>query len=125
MRVASRGVEKAGVDPMKADLAERRYREENGIIDEERVNFPDGIYRNVRERPLFILHYVKATPPKGKENLEEVNLIPQAPVAWGMSLPVSSRPQERVEYVVNTIRYKELFGEEDEDDDQEQIHDDI
>ena len=83
MRVASRGVEKAGVDPMKADLAERRYREENGIIDEERVNFPDGIYRNVRERPLFILHYVKATPPKGKENLEEVNLIPQAPVvAW-------------------------------------------
>ena len=42
-----------------------------------------------------------------------------------MSLPVSSRPQERVEYVVNTIRYQELFGEEDEDDDQEQIHDEI
>ena len=32
-----------------------------------------------------------------------------------MSLPVSSSPAERVEYVVNTVQYRELFGEEDED----------
>lgn len=120
MRVASRGIEKAGVDPAKADAAEARYREEKGKADGERVNFPDSIYRRERDRGLFILHYVKAKAPDGKEGAKEVGLIPDDPVvAWGISLPVSSRPAERVEYVVNTVRYKELFGEEDEDDDQE------
>ena len=120
MRVASRGIEKAGVDPAKAEAAEARYREEKGKADGERVNYPDSIYRRERDRGLFILHFVKAKAPDGKEDAEEVGLIPADPVvAWGISLPVSSRPAERVEYVVNTVRYQELFGEEDEDDDQE------
>ncbi len=120
MRVASRGIEKAGVDPVKADAAEARYREEKGKADGDRVNYPDSIYRRERDRGLFILHFVKAKAPKGKENAREASLIPDDPVvAWGISLPVSSRPAERVEYVVNTVRYQELFGEEDEDEDQE------
>ena len=120
MRVASRGIEKAGVDPEKADAAEARYREEKGKADGERVNYPDSIYRRERDRGLLILHFVKAKAPDGKEDAKEVDLIPADPVvAWGISLPVSSRPAERVEYVVNTVRYQELFGEEDEDDDQE------
>ena len=120
MRVASRGIEKAGVDPARADAAEARYREEKGKADGERVNYPDSIYRRERDRGLFILHFVKAKAPDGKEDAKEVSLIPDDPVvAWGISLPVSSRPAERVEYVVNTVRYQELFGEEDEDDDQE------
>lgn len=120
MRVASRGIERAGVAPARADAAEAHYREEKGKVDGERVNYPDSIYRRERDRGLFILHFVKAKAPDGKEDAKEVDLIPTAPVvAWGISLPVSSRPAERVEYVVNTIRYQELFGEEDEDDDQE------
>lgn len=120
MRVASRGIEKAGVDPARADEAEARYREERGKADTERVNYPDSIYRRERDRGLFILHFVQAKAPDGREDAKEVELIPADPVvAWGISLPVSSRPAERVEYVVNTVRYQELFGEEDEDDDQE------
>lgn len=120
MRVASRGIEKAGVDPARAEAAESRYREENGKADGERVNYPDSIYRRERDRGLFILHFVKAKAPDGKEDAKQVDLIPADPVvAWGISLPVSSRPAERVEYVVNTVRYRELFGEEDEDEDQE------
>lgn len=120
MRVASRGIEKAGVDPGRADAAEARYREEKGKADGERVNYPDSIYRRERDRGLFILHFVKAKAPDGKEDAKEVSLIPDDPVvAWGISLPVSSRPAERVEYVVNTVRYQELFGDDDEDDDQE------
>ncbi len=123
MRVASRGIEKAGVDPARADEAEARYREEKAKADTERVNYPDSIYRRERERGLFILHFLKAKTPDGHENATEAKLIPADPVvAWGISLPVSSRPAERVEYVVNTVRYKELFGEEDEDDDQEAAH---
>ncbi len=120
MRVASRGIEKAGVDPDVAADAEARYREEKGRSDGERVNYPDSIYRRARDCGLFILHLVKAKAPDGKEDAEDVDLIPSTPVvAWGISLPVSARPAERVEYVVNTVRYQELFGEEDEDDDQE------
>jgi hypothetical protein len=120
MRVASRGIEKAGVDPERADAAEARYRKDKGKADGERVNYPDSIYRRERDRGLLILHFVKAKAPDGKEDAKEVDLIPADPVvAWGVSLPVSSRPAERVEYVVNTVRYQELFGEEDEDDDQE------
>lgn len=120
MRVASRGIEKAGVDLVRAEAAELRYREKIATADGKRVNYPDSIYRRERDRGLFILHFVKATPPAGKENAKESSLIPTNPVvAWGISLPESSRPTERVDYVVNTVRYRELFGEEDEDEDQE------
>ena len=120
MRVASRGIEKAGVDTAKAAAAEKRYREDKNKTVGEQVNYPDSIYRRERDRGLFILHFVQAKAPDGKEAAKGVELIPSEPVAaWGISLPVSSRPAERVEYVVNTVRYQELFGEEDEDDDQE------
>ncbi|MDA8542735.1 Z1 domain-containing protein [Rhodobacteraceae bacterium] len=120
MRVASRGIEKAGVDPVRAEAAEARYKEKNGKADGERVNYPDSIYRRERNRGLFVLHFVKAKRPDGKEDGKQVDLIPAEPVvAWGISLPVSSRPAERVEYVVNSVRYRELFGDEDIDEEQE------
>lgn len=120
MRIASRGIEKAAVDPAKAKTAEEQYRADKSKSAKERVNYPDSIYRRQRDRGLFILHYVQATPPEEKIGTEGCELIPKEPVvAWGISLPVSERPGERVEYVVNTTRYKELFGEDDEDEDQE------
>lgn len=120
MRLASRGIEKAGVAPEKAEQAETEYRKSKNKEPNENVNFPDNIYRVSRDRGLFILHLVKAKAPTGKENDKNVDLIPSQPViGWGISLPVSARPAERVEYVVNTVRYKELFGEADEDEDQE------
>ena len=117
MRVASRGVEKAGVDPAKAAAAEMKYRQDKGKSDGDQVNYPDSIYRRQRDRGLFILHFVRATSPVGKKHATGTELIPSAPVvAWGISLPASSRRDERVEYVVNPVRYQELFGEEDDDD---------
>jgi len=122
MRVASRGIEKAGVDSEKAEIAEKIYREERNKSEGERVNYPDSIYRRARDRGLFILHLIRAKAPDGKENAEHVDLLPtDTVVAWGISLPISKRPAERVEYVVNPVRYKELFGDEDEDDDQEEV----
>lgn len=120
MRVASRGIEKAGVDTGKAAIAEQLYRDERGMGEGEQVNYPDSIYRRVRDRGLFILHFVQATPPSGKGDASGVELIPSSPVvAWGISLPISARPAKRVEYVVNTVRYHELFGDEDEVDELE------
>ena len=121
MRVASRGIEKAGVDPEKAKEAEAGYRETKNIAERERVNYPDSIYRRARNRGLFILHLVRAKAPDKEKDAGGVALIPSEPVvAWGISLPVSKRSGEKVEYVVNTVRYREMFGEEDEDDDFEE-----
>ncbi|MBN7285791.1 endonuclease [Vibrio cholerae] len=112
MRVASRGIEKAGVEPSKAQAAENAY-DKNG-------NYPDSIYRQVRDKPLFILHFVKPKAPKGKEGDDRVALIPSYPVvAWGVSLPVSKNASEKVAYIVNTQRYKELYGEDDIDEEYE------
>jgi hypothetical protein len=121
MRVASRGIEKVGVDPERAAAAEAAYQTKDGGSDGKRINYPDNIYRSERERGLFLLYLVKPTPPpKTEVDAETAALIPEKPVvAWGLSLPESKRPAERVEYVVNTVRYQELFGDEDEDEDEE------
>ncbi|OXX69360.1 endonuclease [Vibrio sp. V19_P1S1T109] len=112
MRVASRGIEKAGVEPSKAQAAENSY-DKNG-------NYPDSIYRQVRDKPLFILHFVKPKSPRGKEGDSRVALIPSYPVvAWGISLPASKKASEKVAYIVNTQRYKELYGEDDIDEEYE------
>ncbi|MXU66551.1 Z1 domain-containing protein [Oceanomicrobium pacificus] len=124
MRVASRGIEKAGVDPARAAEVEQNYRQKKGLAVGERANFPDKEYRKVRERGLLILHFVKAKRPS-EETLDEKSRklaakIPSQPVvAWGMSLPESLYDDEGEEFVVNSVKFKELFGEEDEDDDQE------
>ena len=114
MRVASRGIEKAGVDPIKATVAEQNYREAKGKTDGEQINYPDSIYRRQRDRGLFILHFVKATAPNSGEMI-----LPTPVVAWGISLPATAHPNDHVEYVVNAVRYQELFGDENEDDEQE------
>ncbi|ODA21600.1 Z1 domain-containing protein [Photobacterium damselae] len=112
MRVASRGIEKAGVEPSKARAAEKSHDKNN--------NYPDSIYRKVRDKPLFVLHFVKAKAPRGKEGDDKVALIPDYPVvAWGISLPVSKQTPEKVAYIVNTQRYKELYGENDIDEEYE------
>ncbi|WP_172588353.1 Z1 domain-containing protein [Shewanella xiamenensis] len=113
MRVASRGIEKAGVPLEWALAAEKSYREEK-----HNTNYPDSIYRKVRDKPLFILHFVRPKAPDGKEENPAVASIPKYPViAWGMSLPESD--EEGVEYIVNTKRYKELYGEDDIDEEYE------
>lgn len=121
MRVASRGIEKVGVALDKVLQAEEKYRARHESIDKESLNYPDKIYRNERKRPLFILYLVQPRPAKGKEEENEAELIPKFPViAWGLSLPVSDLASEKVEYVVNTVRYQELFGEEDIDEELEE-----
>ncbi len=115
MRIASRGIEKAGVSTSKALSAERKYE-----LDNKSSNFPDKIYRAERDRALLIIHFVKAKAPKGKEDHQNSHLIPKDPVlAWGISLPRSKKPTEKVKYIVNSQRYTELFGSDDIDEEME------
>lgn len=64
------------------------------------------IYRLVSgRRPLLILRLVK---PK-----LDAPLLPSGVLVWGLSFPSSQISGGTVEYVVNTIRMREMFGEEE------------
>jgi len=105
-RVASRGVEKTGVDPDRAAKAEEAWRNEHGT-----TNFPDRIYRKARTKPLLIVHLL-GIGEKGDD------LTTAAPVvAWSISFPESELEQQTVEYVVNTTWWKENYRDDTEDDD--------
>lgn len=116
MRLASRGIEKAGLSQSEALQAEENFRVDNNKNKGDVLNYSDRAYRQMRTRGLFILHLVQPKTPTDDAFAKHRNIVPQTPViGWGISLPVSFRPSEKVEYVVNTVRYTELFGDEDED----------
>lgn len=105
-RVASRGVEKAGLSPEQIANAEAAYR-----LAEKSDNYPDRIYRKVRERPLLIVHLLTI----GQEG-EDVSA--QHPVvAWSISFPRTEMEEKKVEYVVNTTWWKENYRDDFDEED--------
>lgn len=125
-RIASRGVERIGVDPEKALEAEALYRSVERIAVDTRISYPDRIYRAVRDRPLFVLHVVRVRSPEGEDaNRPHLDRIPDQPIiGWSISFPQSARPNQRVEYVINTVKFRELYGAEDEEPDDGALEDD-
>lgn len=104
-RVASRGAEKTGLTPAQIKDVETAYREAEG-----KENYPDRIYRKVRERPLLIVHLLAI-------GAEHEDLSGQKPaVAWSISFPRTAMEEKRVEYVVNTTWWKENYRDELDDD---------
>jgi len=120
-RVASRGVEKIGVAPDDAARAEANFLAAHRLENSGKTNFPDHIYRRARKKPLLVLFLLSVRLPEKTEHPERYeHLLPEEPVvAFGISFPVSSRPDEKVEYVMNTTMLRELFGEDDLDEDAE------
>ncbi|MGF7170803.1 hypothetical protein FHS91_002491 [Sphingobium xanthum] len=115
-RVASRGVEKIGVSPELAEEAERQYRVGAKVSDGADVNYPDWIYRSVRKRPLLVIFHISIK--RDDVAPEDITSFPdQLVVAWSISFPKSARPDEKVEYILNTTKMRELFGEDDSDED--------
>ncbi len=106
-RVSSRGIERVGLSEEEIRQARRGY---TRTASDGRVNFPDKIYREVRERPLLIVHLLAI----GKEDADVSDQEPV--VAWSISFPTTNRPQKTVEYVVNTTWLKERYEDEGEAD---------
>ena len=112
MRVSSRGVEKNGISLELCERVEAEYRKSKNI---EKPNYPGWIYRPVREKPLLIiynlvLHLID-------KNVSHPPEFPEQPVnAFAISFPRSSNPDERVEYIINTVKQRELFGVDEEDE---------
>ena len=106
-RVASRGVESVGLTREQRETAKEKYRQSNPGIE----NFPDRIYRAERTTPLLIVHLLAI----GGKDEDLSNELPV--VAWSVSLPKTSRPEQTVEYVVNRTWFQEQYGDDDTDDD--------
>ncbi|WP_156254678.1 Z1 domain-containing protein [Sandarakinorhabdus oryzae] len=119
-RVASRGVEMSGIAGDAIASAQAKYLQDNPTVRKEseksgkKPNYPDWIYREVRARPLLIVHLLDLSAPTGaKFSAPEVNPI----IAWSISFPETERPEQKVEYVVGAVWLKEnMAGEWDDDD---------
>ncbi len=109
-RVASRGVEKAGLDPAQARAAEEEFRSSHSTD-----NVPDRVYRERRTMPLLIVHLlsVKEAP----DALGDIESFPVA--AWSISFPATRVEGEKIEYVVNTTWIRAHFGIDEEETDDE------
>ncbi len=107
-RVASRGIEQVGLLPEQITQVKQEYEEthRSKLQPGNTLNYPDRIYRGVRERPLFILHLLKIIP-------EDERYVHSEPVvAWSISFPRTKLEEKRVEYVVNTTWLHENCGDD-------------
>ncbi len=118
-RVASRGIEKTGLTNEEVILAEQAYLSADPLAAKKHasgqaVNFPDHIYRNVRKKPLLIVHLISLR----KKNETIPITLPKVPVlAWSISFPSTDRPEKKVEYMVGAVWLKENMPIDMDDED--------
>lgn len=110
-RVASRGLEKAGLSRAQTELAQARYGEQGN----KGKNYPDKIYRDIRDKPLLMLHLLDIHDEQGR-------IFPEGVAAYGISFPGNlevQRSEGLVQYVVNTVWWNNMYSDlvEDDDDD--------
>lgn len=109
-RVGSPGDERVGLTKEQIDAATNAFRDER-IRDGKPVpeTLPPRIFCEVRgRRPLIILRFVEPVVP---DELEAKS--PGLVLAWSICFPPSDVQGGTVEYIVNTIRMREMFGEEE------------
>lgn len=121
MRVSSRGVEKVGLGESQIAKAEAQYRNDNRLSNTGKINYPGGSYRRERKVPLLALYLIDIQSTLDGQITCPNNFPSEPVVAWAISFPTSSTADERVEYVINTIKQRELFGEPDTDEEQDDL----
>ena len=109
-RVGSPGDERVGLTAEQIEAATRAFREER-IREGKAVpeTLPPRIFCEIPgRRPLIILRFVDPTTP---DDLKSKS--PGTVLAWSICFPPSDVQGGTVEYIVNTIRMREMFGEEE------------
>lgn len=109
-RVGSPGDERVGLTKEQIDAATTAFREER-IREGKHVpeTLPPRIFCEIKgRRPLIILRFVDPTVPDELRTKSPGNVL-----AWSICFPPSDVQGGTVEYIVNTIRMREMFGEEE------------
>lgn len=104
-RVASRGIEREGLPVPLVDQITKDYKETH-----KNKSVPDRAYREKRERPLLLLHVLRAT--------SQYKNFPDELVALGLSFPEfnDSDVARRVKYRVNLVAWRALAESEVDDE---------
>ncbi len=110
-RVGSPGDEREGLTEVQIDTAVAQFRDRLAAAGRSVPStLPPRIFCEIeRRRPLIILRFVR--PMVTDETLE--SWLPGNVLAWSICFPPSQVEGGTVEYVVNTIRMREMFGEEE------------
>lgn len=107
-RVGSPGDEREGLTEDQIGIAKSNYIRDQG--KSASGTLPPRIFIEIEgRRPLMILRFVH--PEIGDEELKQ--RLPEDVLAWGIYFPPSNIQGGTVDYVVNTIRMREMFGEEE------------
>ena len=127
-RLASRGVEKKGLDPEEMQAAEADFHNDH----DDKANPSDRYYRRRRTYPLLIIHPVlmKYTERQVSRRIEKGVDKPEAgswpswdheeeAFGWSISFPYTEKQTKPVEYVFNQVAIDNITAdyEEDSDDD--------
>lgn len=106
MRVASRGAEMAGLSATQIQKAKEE------ALKEGLPNIPDRIFRQIRSRPLLMLHLLDLRRA-GQKDIELASNV----LAWGISFPGQrgAGSGKTVEYIVNPVWWGEHHQEEIEE----------
>lgn len=109
-RVGSPGDERVGLTPEQIDTAVIAFNEACKLEGREPPKtLPPRIFCEIHgRRPLIILRFVDPKEPDDPKLKSPGNVL-----AWSICFPPSDIQGGTVEYVVNTIRMREMFGEEE------------
>ena len=109
-RVGSPGDERVGLTPDQIAAAVRAFHEECKREGREPPKtLPPRIFCEIPgRRPLIILRFVEPKIPENPKLKSPGNVL-----AWSICFPPSGVQGGTVEYVVNTIRMREMFGEDE------------
>ncbi len=108
-RVSSRGITRVGLTDEQIEAAQRDYKNLKKQTQNSELNFPDHIYSKVRTKPLLVVHLLAI----GQRDDDLSRGTPV--VAWSISFPRTRHAEQRVEYVVNNTWYREHYGDDDMD----------
>lgn len=119
-RVGSPGDEQEGLTEDQIETAINAWRKrlrEDGKREPKTI--PPRVFCEIKgRRPLLILRYVR---PKISEDELQARL-PDYLLAWSICFPPSAIAGGAVDYVINSIRAREMFGDPEIDDEQELSH---
>jgi hypothetical protein len=116
-RVASRGIEREGMEP---DLVERITRQFKDKPENKTKSVPDSVYRVARTRPLLLIHVIEAKAEAGEKQ------PPDGLIALGLSFPDFNDDDvaRRVKYRVNLVELRAMLENEIDEDIDETDDDD-
>lgn len=124
-RVGDSSDEMVGMSQNEIEKARKKWEEEQKDETKKTKNIPGSMYRQFRSRPLLTIHFIECVPSlKNPEKMmSPVEVEASVMVAVSLSFPDfdpnAEDDDKKVLYRLNKIAVRELFGDEENEGDDE------